>query len=135
MKICDQCKGRSKRNKYCSNKCRQLAKDEWYKKYISNWKLGKISGLNSNGVVTPQIKNYLRLKYNNHCALCDWSVINSHTGLVPLVADHIDGNWKNNIESNLRLICPNCDSLQSTYGGANRGSGRGYLKIVKKSSS
>jgi hypothetical protein len=43
--------------------------------------------------------------------------------MVSLVADHIDGNWRNNIESNLRFLCPNCDSLTSTA-GLNRGNGR-----------
>ena len=50
--------------------------------------------------------------------------MNLKTGLVPLVADHIDGNWRNNVENNLRLLCPNCDSLTPTYAGSNRGNGR-----------
>jgi hypothetical protein len=39
-------------------------------------------------------------------------------------ANHIDGNFANNKEENLRLICWNCDSLGSTFGGANKGHGR-----------
>lgn len=34
------------------------------------------------------------------------------------------GNYSNNLESNLILLCPNCHSLTSTYKGANRGHGR-----------
>jgi hypothetical protein len=56
--------------------------------------------------------------------LCGWSEVNPKTKIVPLVADHIDGSWKNNREDNLRLICPNCDSLTSTYAGSNKGNGR-----------
>ncbi|MCX6811580.1 MAG: hypothetical protein NT039_02725, partial [Candidatus Berkelbacteria bacterium] len=52
------------------------------------------------------------------------SEINQKTELVPLVADHIDGSWQNNTEKNLRLICPNCDSLGPTFAGLNRGNGR-----------
>ena len=50
--------------------------------------------------------------------------MNQVTGKVPLVADHIDGNWRNNSEKNLRLLCPNCDSLSSTYATLNKGKGR-----------
>lgn len=51
---------------------------------------------------------------------------------MPLVADHIDGNWKNNTEDNLRLICPNCDSLSPTYAALNRGNGRRNRAISKR---
>ena len=49
-----------------------------------------------------------------------------------LVADHIDGDWRNNVENNLRLICPNCDSLTSTYAALNRGNGRKNRAISKR---
>lgn len=109
------------RNKYCSNKCQIKYQRHLF---IKKWKEGKISGLQSLGIVSTSIKIYLREKYGNRCCLCGWSEVNSKTGLVPLVADHIDGNWRNNIEDNLRLICPNCDSLTPTYSGLNRGNGR-----------
>ena len=92
--------------------------------YIRKWKAGEISGLQSIGTVSPFIKRYLRRKFGNKCCLCGWSKINHKTNEIPLVADHIDGNWRNNVESNLRLICPNCDSLTSTYAGSNKGNGR-----------
>jgi len=38
--------------------------------------------------------------------------------------DHIDGNNGNNIESNLRLLCPNCHSQTNTYCGKNINSGK-----------
>ena len=88
------------------------------------WKVGTVTGLNVAGVVSSPVKRYLREKYNNRCCLCGWSVVNPYTGVVPLVADHIDGNWVNNVEDNLRLVCPNCDALSATYCGLNRGKGR-----------
>jgi hypothetical protein len=96
------------------------------------WLAGKESGLRSTGVVLNPIKKYLRSKFKNKCCLCGWNKINPTTGKVPLVADHIDGNWRNNTEQNLRLICPNCDSLNPTYAGLNRGRGRKNRAISKR---
>jgi hypothetical protein len=92
--------------------------------YLEDWRAGKINGLSGLGLVSVHIKRYLRDKYGNKCSLCGWAKINPKTKLVPLVADHIDGNWRNNSENNLRLICPNCDSLLPTYAGLNRRNGR-----------
>jgi hypothetical protein len=78
------------------------------------------------------VKKYLRQKFGNKCVLCGWAKINPKTGKVPLVADHIDGNWRNNIESNLRLLCPNCDALSPTYAGLNRGNGRKNRVLSKR---
>jgi hypothetical protein len=108
--------------KYCSNACQSIYQRN---RIIKSWKDGKITGLNNIGLVSPPIKKYLRTKFGNKCSLCGWSKVNKKTGMVPLVADHIDGNWRNNVENNLRLICPNCDALTPTYAGSNKGkSGR-----------
>ncbi|MFF1409911.1 HNH endonuclease signature motif containing protein [Streptomyces sp. NPDC058289] len=34
-----------------------------------------------------------------------------------LEVDHIDGDWHNNQQDNLRLVCPNCHSTTDTYRG------------------
>lgn len=115
--------------KYCSNACQF---EYQYQSYIRKWRAGEVNGLQSLGLVSAYIKRYLRKKYGNKCCLCGWAKINPRTGQVPLVADHIDGNWRNNIESNLRLLCPNCDSLTSTYAGLNRGNGRKNRVLSKR---
>ncbi len=38
---------------------------------------------------------------------------------IPLELDHIDGDRTNNALANLRLVCPNCHALTSTYRGRN----------------
>lgn len=40
------------------------------------------------------------------------------------VLDHINGDWKNHRISNLRMICPNCNSQLETTKHKKRGSGR-----------
>jgi len=115
--------------KYCSNRCQA---DYQYKMYIQEWLAGQKTGLQGHGVVSRHVKRYLREKYDNKCCICRWSKVNPVTGETPLVADHIDGNWRNNIECNLRLICPNCDSLTPTYAGLNRGKGREQRALSKR---
>ena len=63
-------------------------------------------------------------KYNNKCSRCGWGEINTYTNLLPLEIEHIDGNFKNNNEENLILLCPNCHSLTATFKGANPNYGR-----------
>lgn len=129
--ICVNCSKETARvtYKYCSNACQM---EYQYKSYIESWMNGKQIGLQGLGIVSRHIKRYLREKFENKCCLCGWSKINLKTNQIPLVADHIDGNWRNNIESNLRLICPNCDTLSPTYAGLNRGNGRNNRLLSKR---
>lgn len=115
--------------KYCSNSCQM---EYQYRDYIVRWKKGEVHGLQTIGTVKSYIKKYLRRKFQDKCCVCGWSMINPVTGKVPLVADHIDGNWRNNVESNLRLLCPNCDSLTSTYAGLNKGNGRNNRAVSRR---
>ncbi|MFF3863007.1 HNH endonuclease [Streptomyces sp. NPDC002209] len=40
---------------------------------------------------------------------------------LPLEVDHVDGDWRNNLPQNLRLLCPNCHSTTDTYRGRAKG--------------
>lgn len=119
---CINCNKETKRkNKYCSNICQ---KEFQYKQYIEKWKNKKVNGLRGEYQISMHIKTYLFEKFNNKCARCGWGEINPYTNKIPLEVEHIDGNYKNNNEKNLILLCPNCHSLTSTYKGANLNYGR-----------
>ena len=74
--------------------------------------------------ISNYVRRYLYQKYEGKCAKCGWNEINPFSNIVPLEIEHIDGNYLNNSESNLTLLCPNCHSLTATYKGANKGNGR-----------
>lgn len=52
------------------------------------------------------------------CELCGWSQ-KAKDGRVPLELDHMNGNRRDNRLKNLRILCPNCHSLQPTHRGKN----------------
>ena len=110
-----------KQNKYCSNDCQR---DFQYKKYINDWKNGLVDGLRGEYQLSSYIHKYIREKFNNKCCLCGWDKINYTTGQSPLEVHHKDGDYKNNKEDNLELLCPNCHSLTNTYKNALRHQGR-----------
>ena len=53
------------------------------------------------------------------CELCSWSK-KSIDDRIPLELDHINGDRFDNRLKNLRILCPNCHSLQPTHRGLNR---------------
>lgn len=112
---------------YCSRSCQN---DFQYKEYIKKWKNGEESGMSGEFSISAHIKRYLRTKCANKCSECGWDKINITTGKVPLHIHHIDGNWKNNLENNLIVLCPNCHSLTPTYCSLNKGSGRKKQEIL-----
>lgn len=53
------------------------------------------------------------------CEICGWNE-RSKDGRLPLELDHINGDSRDNRLENLRILCPNCHSLQPTHRGRNR---------------
>lgn len=127
MDICAQCKKfrKSHTSKYCSNRCQV---DFQYERYISAWQKGSKNG--NRGINTKNISKhlvrFLKEKYGEECSQCGWKQKNPYTNKVPLEIDHIDGSADNNSEENLRLICPNCHALTSSFRNLNRGKGRAW---------
>lgn len=102
-------------NKYCGYDCQQ--------KYQRERRLHTTGFENLSRETRKKI---LLTKYGNKCSICnitDWQ----NKPLV-MIMDHIDGDSNNNQESNLRLVCSNCDSQLPTYKSKNKGKGRHYRR-------
>lgn len=119
-----QFKGR----KFCSIQC---FADNKSKNRLNLWLLGKISGLSGENV-SPYVRKYLIVMRGEKCEKCGWAEINLTTGKIPLNINHIDGNYENNVIDNLELLCPNCHSLTSNYGGLNKGNGRKMRRLKRQ---
>lgn len=62
---------------------------------------------------TPQLRRALReIGREERCACGIGTEWNGKP--ITLEVDHIDGDWLNNLEDNLRFICPNCHSQEAT---------------------
>ena len=120
---------RNTNHKYCSNSCQQ---EYEYKLWVDKYKQdNSIAKSTKWGQIPAYLRHYIFEKFKYKCCLCGWSEVNPFTNTLPLEIDHIDGNYENNSEENLRLICPNCHSLTATYRGANRGNGRNITWSTK----
>ncbi len=98
--------------------------DKRYREFIVRWKQGLESGMRGTSSISAHIRRYLFEKYDSACARCGWNKTHPITGNVPLEVEHLDGDFKNNEEINLELICPCCHSLTATYRSLNTGKGR-----------
>lgn len=107
--------------KFCSHVCQN---EYQYKQYIERWKKGEEDGMKGNYQLSTHIRRYMLEKSKFKCSKCGWGERNIHTNTIPLEIDHIDGDYTNNKEENLQVLCPNCHSLTPTYKGANKGNGR-----------
>ena len=116
-----------KQKNFCSNKCQRELD---HKTFIEEWKNGEKDGLKGEYSISGHIKRYLMEKNNCKCEKCGWGEKNEFTGKFPLEIHHKDGNFLNNSEDNLQLLCPNCHSLTETYKAHNR-NGRKERKKYK----
>lgn len=112
---------RQKINKYCDNTCQA---EYQFKKYIEEWQHGTHDGSTGRGgeQVSKHIRKFLRIKFNDTCCCCGLTAWNGQP--ITLEVEHIDGDFRNNKEDNLILLCPNCHSQTPTYKAKNKGNGR-----------
>lgn len=97
---------------FCSRGCKDKAQRLEGRKEIHPSHYGTAS--NHKALLIRQ-----RGKKCQQCGLTEWLGVP-----IPLTLDHIDGDAYNDDESNLRLVCSNCDSISPTFRGRNRGKGR-----------
>ena len=103
--------------KYCNNKCQgEYRSRQWF---INNEPLFENGTLKSRNA----IKKFVKIRDGYHCSICGQLPTHNGKDLI-MIIDHIDGDASNNLPSNFRLVCPNCDTQLPTYKAKNIGNGR-----------
>jgi endogenous inhibitor of DNA gyrase (YacG/DUF329 family) len=111
----------SEKKTFCSSACSGRHRQ---REKIARWLEGGTLSISVSGQISSStIKKYLMEEQDRCCAICSAPAEHNGKPLV-FVLDHIDGDSTYNERSNLRLICPNCDSQTDTYKARNRGKGR-----------
>ena len=120
-KYCEHCgkelTSKQKNNRFCSYECANASKKD---AKIQEWKQGKHNGLNGTSQLAAFVRKYMLEKADYKCSKCGWHEVNPTTGLIPLEVHHKDGNYRNNIEDNLEVLCPNCHSLTPNFKALNK---------------
>jgi hypothetical protein len=116
------------KQKFCSIRCSSEYKmNSTYENYLINQEQYR-------GILydTKAIKPHILKEQNNLCDICRMLDIWNNKPIV-FILDHIDGDASNNTRSNLRCVCPNCDSQLGTYKSKNKNSARKdrYVKNYK----
>ena len=112
-----------KRNKYCNQKCQYKYLNRLK---INDWLSGKWNG--NVGIVYAQlsktVRNYLFEQSDYKCSQCSFFGNNPISKKTILIVDHINGDYMDNSQENLRVLCPNCHSVTPTYGALNIGNSK-----------
>jgi len=119
-KKCRQCGSKLNRSAktYCSNRCQIDYKKD---KLVSKWL--ETGQCNISSSPSHYVRSYILKEQQYKCSICSCDQVWNNKPLV-FVLDHINGDSTNSSRSNLRMVCPNCDSQLPTYKGKNAGNGR-----------
>jgi len=116
-------KNRGSTGRYCKKTCfHEHTKIKKIEKFLE----GKLNDL---AIRKTTIRNFLIKRQGGLCLICGNPPIHNKKPIV-FIVDHIDGNWKNNDEKNIRAICPNCNSQTDTFTGKNMKSKSGTRKSM-----
>lgn len=104
--------------RFCNNTC--FAKYE-QQNLVENWLKNEDEGIVNGGSlkIKSAIRKYVMDRADNKCQECGINKINQYSNKSILTIDHIDGNAGNNRPDNLKVLCPNCHAMTSTYGFIN----------------
>lgn len=108
--------------KFCNVECQRDYKVEQYKKWCNS--LFYVTSRE----IPDYFRRFLKEEQSNKCAICYKLNVWEGKDLV-LIMDHVDGNSENNVRSNIRFVCPNCDTQLPTYCGRNKGNGRHHRRV------
>ena len=128
MKTCELCgtKCKSNRSSFCSRKC-----SNQHNRKIKDEKI-KQDGFGCGHYHNHTIRNYLIRNNGNNCMICGMNATNWNGKPITLIVDHINGRANDNVLSNLRIVCPNCDSQLPTYKAKNKGNSSREYFITQK---
>ena len=105
--------------------CYKCWKDTQHAEVINKWLQTGDTGCGVATTLRNRIRTYIYESQNNKCAICGIDRMWNNKTL-NFVLDHVDGDASNNWKTNLRLICPNCDSQLDTYKSKNKNSARKF---------
>lgn len=115
---CSNCQKKTKNKKFCCHKC---FSDFCQKKSFDRIRKGKYTETYSGNRLLRAFLMQDRGKYCERCKLSTWQ-----NDDIPLNVHHKDGDAKNNVPSNLELLCLNCHGLTENFGCKNKKSARSY---------
>ena len=119
--LCEHCgenEVRTKETRFCSRTCFQRHRTN---QILDRWLKHGESLSDSDGTLSNTAKNYLLAEAGHKCTQCGWGKPNPVLGRPILCIDHIDGDYRNNVRANLRVLCVNCHTLTPTFGALNIG--------------
>lgn len=125
LPACKQC-GREVKHRarsYCSQRCQF---DFQSNQRLTNWLETGFLDVVMIRVGDP-IRSYILEDQHGHCALCPQVPLWQGKSLV-FILDHVDGDSSDNSRTNLRLVCPNCNSQLDTFTSKNKGRGRHWRR-------
>lgn len=113
---------------HITNYCYKHLAEKREQDKIEHWLKTGDTGCGISTTLRNGIRRYIEANQNYKCAICGLPEVWNNKDL-HFILDHIDGNANNNLRSNLRLICPNCDSQLPTFKSRNKHSARTFRNI------